>query len=47
MKLCKLFILCISENKSLKKYTIIQLSQYNEIEFKYKDEYYIYELRKQ
>ena len=28
MKSDKLFILCINQNKSLKKYTIIQLNQY-------------------
>ena len=29
MKLGKLFILCINQNKSIKKYTITKLSQYN------------------
>ena len=45
MKLGKLFILCINQKKSLKKYTITQLSQYNEIAFNYKNRCYIYKLR--
>ena len=32
--------------KSLKQYTITSLSRYNEIEFNYKNGYYIYELWK-
>ena len=47
MRLGKLFILCVSENKSLKKYPITELTQYNEIASKCKDGYYIYELKKQ
>ena len=35
-------ILCISQNKSLKKYIMTYLSQYSEILFSYKNEYYIY-----
>ena len=46
MKSDKLFILCINQKKSLKKYTIKYLSQYNEIAFNYKNEYYIFELKK-
>ena len=45
MRLDKLFILCINQKKSLKKHTITQLSQYNEIALKYKNGYYIYELK--
>ena len=35
-------ILCISQNKSLKKYIMTYLSQYSEILFSYKNECYIY-----
>ena len=45
MRSDKLFILCINQKKSLKKYTITQLSQYNEIALKYKNGCYIYELK--
>ena len=38
----KIAILCISQNKSLKKYIMTYLSQYSEILFSYKNEYYIY-----
>ena len=45
MKSDKLFILCIIQNKSLKKYTTTQSNLFNNVRIK--DEYYIYELRKQ
>ena len=38
----KIAILCISQNKSLKKYIMTYISQYSEILFSYKNEYYIY-----
>ena len=51
MKSDKLFFLGISQEKSLKKYTITYSNQYNEIAFNkiafnYKNGYYIYELIK-
>ena len=41
MKSSKLFIICINQKKSLKKYTTTQSDQYH-----YKNGYYIYELKK-
>ena len=43
----KLFILCINQKKSLKKYTPTRLTQYNRTAFNYKNGSYTYELRNQ